>query len=161
HPRAQTARGPNGIDVASWPFSDIRLDLHDVGFRGLSGRAATRRISGPSLGASDTSRLAIRADQSLHSPLGTKSALGLAGAFEAWCRINTNARRCSVPVAVRCIGGPSGTMTGRPPARPTNFPSGVSRHVSPANVCHASGPECSCDGATIPGLNVASMYWAL
>src|SRR5882672_10117332 len=58
------------------------------------------------------------------------------------------------------MGGPPGTMTLDPPARPTILPSGVSRHVSPANVYQASGPECRCAGAVIPGVKIASIYCA-
>ena len=55
-------------------------------------------------------------------PSGQNRRLGIVGPCAASCRMRTSARRCSVPVAVRCIGGPPGTITGGPPARPTNFP---------------------------------------
>ena len=77
----------------------------------------------------------------LHKPFGIQSSAGVVAGCDESCRISTSARRVSVPVAVRCIGGPPGTMTWAPPARPTIAPSGVSRHVSPANVYQASEPE--------------------
>lgn len=46
-----------------------------------------------------------------HNPFGVQSGAGVVGGcVESW-RIRTNARRVSVPVAVRCIGGPPGTIT--------------------------------------------------
>lgn len=73
--------------------------------------------------------------------------------------MSTKARRCSVPVAVRCIDRPVGTITAGPPALPScTLPSDVSKQVSPASVYQASGPPCKCAGAIMPGVNIASMY---
>src|SRR5215831_17858494 len=95
-----------------------------------------------SLAQADARHLSFQSRfQLLHKPFGTQScACVVGGLVESWS-IKTKARRVSVPVAVRCIGGPSGTMTNEPPARPTILPSGVSRHVSPVKVYQASGPE--------------------
>ena len=53
-----------------------------------------------------------------HSPFGVQSDAKVVCGLDASCRIRTTASRTSVPVAVRAIGGPSGTITGGPPARP-------------------------------------------
>jgi hypothetical protein len=65
------------------------------------------------------------------------------------------ALRSTVAVAVKCIGGPAGTMTGGPPVCPTMTPSGVSR--PPCSVYYASGPECVCVLEVMPGVKIASM----
>src|SRR6266550_5127244 len=75
--------------------------------------------------------------------------------------MSTNARRNSVPVAVRYIGKPPGTITGVLPVRPIVLPSDVSKHVSPASVYHTSGPECRWILDVIPGVNTASIYRAV
>jgi hypothetical protein len=54
----------------------------------------------------------------LHKPLGTQSCSGVVARIDESWRMRTRARRCSVPVAVRCIGGPPGTITGGPPRTP-------------------------------------------
>lgn len=74
--------------------------------------------------------------------------------------MSTTARRYEVPVAVKSIGGPPGTIIGGPPARPNIAPCGVSRHDSPAMVYQASGPECVCIADVMPGVEIASMYIA-
>jgi hypothetical protein len=51
----------------------------------------------------------------LHKPFGVQSWItGVAGCDDRW-RISTIERRSSAPMAVRCIDGPMGTMTGAPP----------------------------------------------
>jgi pimeloyl-ACP methyl ester carboxylesterase len=62
--------------------------------------------------------------------------------------MSTRARRPSVPVAVRRIGEPAGTITYRPPARPVCVPSGVSRHVSRTA---RAGTSCHRNGGTFYG----------
>lgn len=70
-------------------------------------------------------------------------------------------RRSPVPIAVRCIDNPIGTMTGGPPTRLSCMrPSEVSRHVSPPTAYQASGPEWICVGAVIPGVKSASINCA-
>jgi len=66
----------------------------------------------------------------------------------------------SVPVAVRCIDKPIGTISAGPPAY--RLESGRPKSLSkfPANVYQASGPPCRCAGAVMPGVKTASMYCA-
>ena len=64
--------------------------------------------------------------------------------------MSTKARRCSIPVAVRCIGGPPGTITGGPPARPTCLPLRASPAGLPCSVYQALWPACVCGGAVMP-----------
>jgi len=45
--------------------------------------------------------------QFLHNPLGAQSCTIVVGGFDASCRMSTSERRCSFPVAVRCIGRPA------------------------------------------------------
>ena len=47
----------------------------------------------------------------LHKPFGVQSLAGVVAGCDESCKISTKARRVSVPVAVRCIGGPPGTIT--------------------------------------------------
>ena len=58
------------------------------------------------------------------------------------------------------MGGPSGT-TAPSPMRATVIPSGVSKHCAPDTKYQASGPECRCMAALMPGVKTASMYRAV
>ena len=56
-------------------------------------------------------------------------------------------------------GTPSGTKAPSPgPA--TIRPSGVSTHIRPATLCHASDPGWRCTLLGTPGGETPSMYWA-
>jgi hypothetical protein len=83
-------------------------------------------------------------DQLLHNPFGFQLCSGEDAGFDESWRISTRDLRWTVPVAVRCIGGPPGTIMWFP-TLPTCLPSGVSKQVSPASVYQASGPEWVCE----------------
>ena len=97
----------------------------------------------------------------LHKPLGVQSCTMVVGRCDDWCRMITIERRSSVPIAVRCIDSPMGTITAGPSVRLICIcPSEVSRQVWPPTAYQASGPECVCAGAIMPGVKSASINCA-
>ena len=74
--------------------------------------------------------------------------------------MSTSARRCSLPVAVRCMGGPPGTITNCLPHGQLVFLLEFLNRFHQPKFTKLPGPEWMCEGAVIPGLKIASMYCA-